>query len=400
METIMNRKFLALMSMLALVEMTRRRKFFTMDGSTVKRIFGADVARRLLAKTGILAIALFLSLNLIAPVAGVRSVSAQNAPQTKSAVDVFRQVGPAVVTILNVQEKSHFLRPSTEEVVGAGSGFFVDNQGHIVTNNHVVKDGDQFEVVLTDGTSQSATLVGTDPISDLAVLQVTATPPGVTTLGDSSQLQPGEPVLAIGSPLGSFTNTVTEGIVSAIGRSLAEDPSNPGLHLTGLIQHDAAINPGNSGGPLVDMAGEVIGVNTLAVTEAEPGVSAQGLFFAIPSNTVMRVSAEIIASGHVVYPYLGVSDTADLTPQLARFFGFSVDHGLYIGNVEKDSPAAAAGIKDDDIIVAVDDTKLGENTSLTDVLFTHKPGDKVNVTVARDDGQHTMTVTLGSQPSS
>src|SRR4030095_12268247 len=107
---------------------------------------------------------------------------------------------------------------------------------------------------------------------------------------------------------------------SALGRSLAEDPRNPGLHLTGLIQHDAAINPGNSGGLLVNTAGEVIGVNTLAVTEAEPGVSAQGLFFAIPSNTVQKVAAELIASGHVVYPYLGISDTVDLTPGMAHFF--------------------------------------------------------------------------------
>jgi S1-C subfamily serine protease len=285
-------------------------------------------------------------------------------------------------------------------VAGAGSGFFIDDQGHIVTNNHVVADGDEFEVVLADGTSQAATLVGTDPISDLAVLKVTSPPPGVTTLGDSSLLEPGQPVLAIGSPLGSFTNTVTEGIVSAIGRSLAEDPSNPGLHLTGLIQHDAAINPGNSGGPLVNMAGEVIGVNTLAVTEAEPGVSAQGLFFAIPSNAVKRVSAELIATGHVVYPYLGVSDTVDLTPELARIFGLSIDHGIYVGNVENDSPAAAAGLKDDDIIVAVDDTELGEDASLTDVLFTHEPGDTVQITVERDNGEQTFTVTLGGQSSS
>src|SRR5262249_47208688 len=203
----------------------------------------------------------------------------------------------------------------------------------------------------------------------------------------------------IGPPPGAFPNTVPEGLVSALGRSLAEDPNNPGLPLTGLIQHDAAINPGNSGGPLVNMAGEVVGVNTLAVTQAEPGVSAQGLFFAIPSNTVKRISAEIIATGKVVYPYLGISNTVELTPGQAHFFGLAADHGVYVGKVESDGPAAQAGIKDDDIIVAIDGTELGEQMSLTDVLFTHKPGDVVQVTVARGDSQKTFSVTLGSKPS-
>jgi 2-alkenal reductase len=315
-------------------------------------------------------------------------------------VDIVKQVGPAVVTILNEQEKQHLFRSSTEEIAGAGSGFFIDQQGHIVTNNHVVAGGDQFEVVLADGTSQPATLVGTDPITDLAVLQVTVPAPAVAALGDSAALEPGQTVLAIGSPLGAFTNTVTEGIVSAIGRSLAEDPQNPGLHLTGLIQHDAAINPGNSGGPLVNMAGEVVGVNTLAVTQAEPGVSAQGLFFAIPSDTVKRIAAELIATGQVVYPYLGISDSVELTPGMANFFSLSADHGVYVGTVVNDGPADQAGMKDGDVIVAIDGTELGEQASLTDVLFTHKPGDTVQVTVARDDGQQTFAVTLGSRPSS
>jgi 2-alkenal reductase len=263
-----------------------------------------------------------------------------------------------------------------------------------------VAGGDQYEVVFADGTDQPATLVGTDPITDLAVLQVAGPAPAVATLGDSSALEPGQPVLAIGSALGTFTNTVTEGIVSALGRSLAEDPNNPGLHLTGLIQHDAAINPGNSGGPLVDLAGEVIGVNTLAVTQAEPGVSAQGLFFAIPSNTVKRISAELIATGQVVYPYLGISDTVDLTPGMAHFFGLAADHGVYVGTVIDGGPADQAGIKAEDIIVAIDGTELGEATSLTDVLFTHKPGDVVQVTVQRGDNQQTFAVTLGTRPSS
>jgi 2-alkenal reductase len=387
------KRLFGLFTILTLLVMMRKRhqgKENTAEAHGLRRVLG------------IFAVALVVGLGLMAPVgqvSGSRVALAQDAPATMDAVTVAKQVGPAVVTVVNEQKKGHFLKPSTEEIAAEGSGFFIDQQGHIVTNNHVVAGGNEFQVIFEDGTEQPATLVGTDPISDLAVLQVTGPAPAVLTLGDSSEVQVGQPVLAIGSALGSFTNTVTEGIVSALGRSLAENPTDPGLHLTGLIQHDAAINPGNSGGPLVNTAGEVIGVNTLAVTQAEPGVSAQGLFFAIPANTVKRISAEIIANGKVVYPYLGISNTVNLTPGMAHFFGLSADQGVYVGKVIKDGPADKAGMKDDDVIVAIDGTELGEETSLTDVLFTHKPGDVVQVTVARGNNQQTLTVTLGSQPS-
>jgi S1-C subfamily serine protease len=191
---------------------------------------------------------------------------------------------------------------------------------------------------------------------------------------------------------------------------LAEDPSNPDLHLTGLIQHDAAINPGNSGGPLVDMAGQVVGVNTLAVTDtgesSDPlnplgqDVAAQGLFFAIPSNTVKRITTELIASGRVVYPYLGLSDYVDLTPGVARFFGLPVEEGVYVLGVERGSPADKAGIQEDDIIVAIDGTTIGEEISLTDVLFTYRPGDTVQVTINRNGSEQTAPVTLGTAATS
>jgi 2-alkenal reductase len=315
-------------------------------------------------------------------------------------ISVFTKVGPAVVTILNEQKKHHFLQPSTEEVAAAGSGFFIDQQGHIVTNNHVVEGGNQFEVIFADGTAQPAKLVGTDPISDLAVLQVTGPPPAVAALGDSTGLQPGQSVLAIGSPLGTFTNTVTEGIVGAIGRSLSENPKNPGLPLTNLIQHDAPINPGNSGGPLVDLTGQVIGVNTLAVTEAEPNVSAQGLFFAIPANTVKLITTQLIATGQVVYPDLGVSEAVVLTPTLAQLSDLPVNYGVYVSKVDSGGPADKAGIKADDIIVAVNGKQIGPETSIIDALFAYKPGDTVQVTVQRGNGQQTFAVTLGSRPSS
>ncbi len=343
---------------------------------------------------------------------GARSWSPAAAAQVAAMdpVTVVKAVGPAVVTVLNMQQQTHGLLPATEEVAAAGSGFFIDDQGHIATNNHVVEGGDQFEVILADGSSEPARLVGADKISDLAVLQITPPVPAVVRLGDSSEVEAGQPVLAIGSALGAFTNTVTGGVVSALGRSLAEDPDNPDLHLTGLIQHDAAINPGNSGGPLVDMEGQVIGVNTLAVTStgesSDPrnpfsqDESAQGLFFAIPANTVKRITAELIASGRVVYPYLGLSDSEELTPGEAHFFRLPVDHGVYVFEVDAGSPADQAGIQADDIITAMDGTEIDEETSLTDVLFQHKPGDTVQLTINRNGSEQTLPVTLGSPPPS
>jgi S1-C subfamily serine protease len=347
----------------------------------------------------------------IAPVAGVgRPPVALAQGTTFDPAAVAKQVGPAVVTVLNEQKKTHIIGPATEEVAAAGSGFFIDQQGHIVTNNHVVAGGDAFEIILADGSTQPATLVGKDTISDLAVLHASGPVPAVATLGDSTELQPGQPILAIGSPLGALTNTVTGGVISALGRSLSEDPDNPDLHLTNLIQHDAAINPGNSGGPLVDMAGAVIGVNTLALTDtgerSDPlnpfaqDVAAQGLFFAIPSNTVKRISAELIANGKVVYPSLGLSSSADLTPDVANFFRLPVDQGVYVGKVANGSPAEHAGIKAGDIIVAVDGTTIDTDHSLTDLLFQHKPGDTVQLTINRNGSEQTVPVTLGTASTS
>ncbi len=195
--------------------------------------------------------------------------------------DAVQKVGPAVVTVVSTVpgQQTFFGRTGDQRV--SGSGVFISDQGYILTNNHVVENTNKVVVILADGTELPATLVGTDPYADLAVLQAQGTVPAVASLGDSTTLQPGETVIAIGSPLGEFANTVTVGVVSATGRMIT---SNEGYQIENLIQTDAAINSGNSGGPLVNLAGEVIGINTLVVRGNGLGSApAEGLGFAIPS---------------------------------------------------------------------------------------------------------------------
>ena len=205
-----------------------------------------------------------------------------------------------------------------------GSGVIIDDRGYLVTNNHVISEGRNYQVIFQDGTKVTARLVGRDDYSDLAVLQIDGPLPAVASLGDSAQLGRACPVIAIGSPLGDFRNTVTMGVVSATGRKL--DDSAPGL--MDLIQTDAAINHGNSGGPLVDAAGQVVGINTAVVRGSSSGASsmlggggdvAEGLGFAIPSNTVRNVVADLIQNGSVSHPYLGVGFQS-VTPRVAAYY--------------------------------------------------------------------------------
>jgi 2-alkenal reductase len=359
----------------------------------------------MIRKTSLLV--LIVALTLAATIAAGLPVRAQVATPAGavgselSAVDVVERVGPAVVTVINEQQVSNSLGQTTGEVqpVGSGSGFIIDDQGHIVTNNHVVEGGQQYDVIYADGTKQSAQLIGADPVSDLAVIQVSGDLPGTVSLGDSSALKVGQPVLAIGSPLGSFTNTVTEGIVSGLGRSLPLDQTGGGVY-TNLIQHDAAINPGNSGGPLFDLNGQVIGVNTIGIPEAEQGVPAQGLFFAIPSNTVKVITDQLIQSGEVVYPFLGVNNPVPIDPVTAAQNDLPVDHGVYIQDVTEDGPAAQAGVQAGDIILAIDGQQIDQTHPFEEFLFEHKPGDQLKLTIQRGDQQLDVTVTLGQRPAS
>ena len=334
------------------------------------------------------------------PMTGAQSSTPEASPSPTSeypAVNIVRRVGPAVVTVINEQTVNGLNATSADQLqpVGSGTGFIIDDQGHIVTNWHVVTGGQKFQVVFANGDTRDAKLVGSDEISDLAVVQVSGDVPATVSFGDSSTLEPGQPVLAIGSPLGAFTNTVTEGIVGGIGRNFPTSQSQGPQIYTNLIQHDAPINPGNSGGPLLNLDGQVIGVNTLGIP-SENGQPVQGLFFAIPSNTVKKITEQLIENGEVVYPFLGVAGIP-ITQDVAAQAGLSVNYGIYVAQVSPNSPASAAGIQEGDVILEIGGQKIDEQHSFSEVLFAYKPGDKVDVTILRNGKQSTVSVTLGKR---
>jgi 2-alkenal reductase len=353
-----------------------------------------------------LALAGLIALSLVAPVnIGLDRVGAQDdqpsgettttGPQADP-VEVVKRVSPAVVTVINRQVVGD--ETADPQSAGAGTGFIIDDDGHIVTNAHVVANGEDFVVILADGEDREAKLVGADEISDLAVLDMEGDVPATVPLGDSDALQVGQTVLAIGSPLGAFTNTVTQGIVSALGRSgdtLTSLGANA-QYYTNLIQHDAAISPGNSGGPLFNLAGEVVGVNTLGVTDTGDGRIAQGLFFAIPSSTVIKISGRLIEDGEVVYPYFGVG-TIPITFDIAAQNDLPVDYGAYVESVEEGSGADEAGIREGDIILTIDGQRIDQDNPFVEVLFNHEPGETVEVDFQRGDDERSVEVELGER---
>jgi S1-C subfamily serine protease len=321
---------------------------------------------------------------------------AQDQPATfVSAVDLVRTVGPAVVTVIN-EQRFEDAEGSEFEPVGSGTGFFIDQEGHIITNWHVVEGGEQFEVILEDGTVLPAELVGSDQLSDLAVVKIDGVVPATVSLGNSDIVEPGLPVLAIGSALGAFTNTVTQGIVSAIGRDF---PGQQTSFYTNLIQHDAAINPGNSGGPLFNFTGEVVGVNTLGIPFSESGDIVQGLFFAIPSSTVKEITATLIENGTVVYPYFGI-EFDNLTPDVVSQSAIAVEDGVLVISVVKGGPAESAGVQQGDVIIAIGDIPINQQNSFSEALFVYQPGDSAPITIVRDGEEIQLEITFGERPAS
>jgi serine protease Do len=333
-----------------------------------------------------------------APLASATPVQtgAINAPEMVDTADVVARVTPAVVTVVNEQSGLGLGRGQTQET-GRGTGFIISSDGYVVTNNHVVAGGDQFEVILNDGTKRTAKLIGADPLSDIAVVQIPTPVPAVVAFGDSDRLRPGQPVLAIGSPLGEFTGTVTEGIVSALHRDFPGSPGQGEPGYTNLIQHDAPINPGNSGGPLFDLQGRVVGVNTLGIPVGPNGVPAQGLFFAIPANSVQGIVSQLINQGRVRYPYLGIQ-YEEIVPEIASLNNLPVNYGAYITDVVPGGPADKAGIQANDIILAIGNKKIDAQTRFSEALFAYQPGQTVSVLIQRGPGQRTVQVTLGERP--
>ncbi len=304
-----------------------------------------------------------------------------------------QKVGPSVVTVIGTVPGQITPFGSSGNGTVSGSGVFISTQGYILTNNHVVS-GTQghLTIVLSDGTQETATIVGADQYSDIAVLKTTGKVPAVATLGNSDVLNPGESVIAIGSPLGDFKNTVTVGVVSATGRSI---DTGQGYSIDNLIQTDAAINQGNSGGPLVNLAGEVIAINTLIVRNSGTGTVAEGLGFAIPINTAKAVAEQLIQNGSIAHPYLGIS-FQPVTPDIANAYNLPVQWGAYVTDVAANSPASQAGLQQGDIITSIGGVSLDATHDYINTLFNFKLGDQVTVVFNRNGKTMQAPVTLGS----
>lgn len=324
--------------------------------------------------------------------ATIPPLSSNNIEAVREAV--IANVRPAIVQI-NV---------NTAQGAALGSGVIIDKRGYIVTNNHVVDGAQTVDVTLADGTVQhNVKVVGTDPTDDLAVVKIN--PPSnitVAPLGDSSQLRVGQDVLAIGNPLGN-TQTVTNGIVSALGRSAQEQSSTAqgnnaaSVTLPNLIQTDAPINPGNSGGALVNLQGQLVGIPTLAAIDSTSRTQANGIGFAIPSNRVKFIVPQIIQDGKVTHTGragLNVT-TAQVDASIAAQDNLSVDHGALIVNEDSNGAAAKAGLQVGDVIVQIDNTQITDTTILSDVLVNKNPGDTVTMKIYRGNQQLTLKVTLG-----
>ena len=323
--------------------------------------------------------------------------------ESSAVVDVVRQVSPSVVSITSVTSTQDMFGFGAAQQQGAGTGMIISSDGLILTNSHVVPEGSgSLSVFTNDGKEyKNAQVVARDTATDIAFVKIDASGLKPVTIGDSKGLVVGQPVVAIGNALGQFQNTATEGIISGLGRPIVagDDGSQSGAEsLQDLIQTDAAINPGNSGGPLVNIDGQVIGMNTAVAGDA------QNIGFAIPMNEVTAEIASVKASGKIVKPYLGVR-YLPLTPALATSDNLSVNQGAYVqgGNgqdaIVAGSPADKAGIKSGDIITKVAGTNVDQNNSLTALVGQHKVGDKVTLTIVRGGKTITVDVTLAAAPS-
>jgi 2-alkenal reductase len=329
------------------------------------------------------------------------TVGANNQPVTvdesSATIDVAAAVSPAVVRIktsANVDTSTGII-PDT----GVGSGVIYDSAGWILTNRHVVEGSDSLAVELNDGRILDGSVYGIDTLTDLAIVKVDGTGLPTATLGDSSALKVGQLVIAIGSPLGTYTNSVTSGIVSAKGRSIIADGNQ---NLNNLIQTDAAINPGNSGGPLLDAGGHVVGINTAIAADSN------GIGFAIPIDIARPIMDQAVAGEKLARPYMGVVYRA-LDAQYAEANDLPVSDGALVlpgGSanaptpaVVPGSPADTAGLREGDIIVRIDAQPIDRDHPLDATLSEFAPGDTISVEVLRDGQTQTLSLTLGTRPA-
>jgi 2-alkenal reductase len=349
-------------------------------------------------------VGMYVARNAVPPVSApvpqeVRSVSPGQTPviqnmtvnASSEIIDTVRKVEPAVVTVVSNLGGSTF-GPRGGQAEASGSGVIISEQGHIITNNHVIDGANSVFVIYNDGTRVEASIVGADPVTDIAVLKVNGPVPAYLPFGDSSALQLGETVIAIGSPLGNYRGSVTVGVVSGLNRTVQ------GTAQENLIQTDAAINHGNSGGPLINLAGQIIGINTLVVRNTPGGDPAEGLGFAVPSNTVRSVAEQLIARGSIEYPFIGISYT-EVTPQLAAEMNLTSKSGVIVTQVTPGSPAENAGLQPQDVVTAINNDKIDENHSLRSILFKYHVGDTVTLTVERNGRTLQLQVTLVKRPA-
>lgn len=318
--------------------------------------------------------------------------------ESSAIIDTNKKVAPAVVSITSTTT-------SVRDIPGfgairapqtSGTGFIITSDGLIATNKHVIASGDTFTITTAEGKTFDGKIVATDPTNDIALLKIEARGLPVAELGDSDKVEVGQWVVAIGNALGELQNTVTVGVISAKERSAQpSDGNGKSESLTGLFQTDAAINPGNSGGPLSNLSGQVIGINT-----AKGGNGAENIGFAIPIKDLQKSLESYRKNGKIIQPYIGIA-YQPLTKAIAKSYNLTVEQGAWLvaGNnssaIAANSPAAAAGLKDNDIITKIQDDKITESAPLASLVKKYNPGDKVKLTVLRDKVEITIELTLG-----
>ena len=313
--------------------------------------------------------------------------------------DVIEKVSPSVVSIVtNTTTQTIY---GAAQAQAAGTGVIISADGYILTNRHVVANANKVQIVLEDGTTyEDVEVVGSDPLNDVAYLKVSnVTDLKAAEIGDSSTVRVGQSVIAIGNALGQYQNTVSSGIVSGKGRSLSasDDSGSSSELLTDMLQTDAAINSGNSGGPLLNLAGQVIGINTAVASDAT------GIGFAIPINATKGTMKGVLAGSGIQRAFVGVS-YVDITPALAKQYDLPVTDGAYVTNdsqssVQSGSPADKAGINDKDIITKVNDVAVDEDNGFSSLIGQYAPGETVELTILRDGKESTVKVTLAAYSS-